>query len=427
MNRKKGGSGKKGGSMIKVKQEIVSQIKKSDNETIVPKGFRPNKTSYFEIDVIKKSQKGFTYFSGELSLSQLAALTKVDTYDGNQADVDGKGQRILNEARGLKFYDFISYGQNICLAELLLNDRDGMSAEFISLKDMNIEVAQYPKISSTHGVLKISSDSILYVYDGQTRRFGYLSLLHFDEEMLGTDAYKELKRLKIPFCLSQVSASEETDLFLQHNKQTSVPNDHKAMVSWHINKEKPDMKNYTHAEKTRSVIAGMTYLMDRDRTNPWYKRISMPDLSLEENKKRLGGQGSFNTGLKRFVGWLNKNYWSPETSYSEKSDDLVDICTTFWRSIQKCCPKIWRTPENYIQLKSLGIATLSLLMHTLYIDFFDRNIDWNIENLSIYIKKSNIITTPRLWEVGGELQRRGGGYKALETLQRDIYDQMRKN
>ena len=350
----------------------------------------------------------------------------MDCYDGNNAEAEGNGQRILCEIRARNFMEFIIDRDNVCFLEILINDREG-KVEFTSLKQMGINVPQHEKLSAMHGVLRIPHEAKLYVYDGQTRRFGYLSLLHFDLDMLGTDAYEGYKHLKIPFCLCQVSPSEETRLFLQHNKQTSVANDHKAMVSWHANKEMSNMKDHTHTEKTRSVIAGMTFLINRDRINPWYNKIAMPDLSKEENKKRFGSQGSFNTGLKRFVGWLNKNYWSPETSYSEKSQDLAGICTTFWRAVSKTCPKIWRNPENYIQLKSPGIAVLSLLMHTLYVEFFDRNLEWNIDNIHKFLKKSKIVVTPKKWEIGDELSRRGGNYKALQQLEFDIYQQIKKN
>ena len=410
----------------KNRRTIIREINLANNETIVPEEMRGNETSFFEIDVVKKVQKGVASFSGEMSLSQLAALTHVDNYDGNMAEVEGKGQRALNELRGRYFGEFISDKNNVCFAELLLNDRVG-AVEFTSIKEMGINIPQHHKLAATHGFLRIPSDAKLYVYDGQTRRFGYLSLLHFEIEMLGEDAFSGCKHLNIPFCLAQVSPAEETKLFLEHNKQTSVPSDHKALVSYHANKDYVDIKNHTTTEKVRSVIAGMVYIMDVDRTSPWSRRIAMPDLDKEENKERLGSQNSFNTGLKRFVGWLDKQYWSPETSIREKSKDLAEMTTIFWRAIRQTCPKIWRSPENYVQLRPLGIASLSLLMHTMYIDFFNADKPWSIEKLVLELKKSKIMTTPKEWEVSGKLQKRGGNYKALESIQIDIYMQMKQN
>ena len=152
----------------------------------------------------------------------------------------------------------------------------------------------------------------------------------------------------------------------------------------------------------------------------------MPDLA-EGNKQRLGSQGSFRTGLISFVRWLNRNYWSPETSIEERSLDLTKMTTIFWKAIKKTCPKIWRTPENYIQLKSMGISSLSLLMHILYVEFFNSDKDWTIENIYPELKKSKIITTPKEWEVGEKLQKRGGDYKALSSIQMDIYKQIKQN
>lgn len=410
----------------KKKNDIIRTIKEADNSTIVLDEMKKVNVSYFEIDVVKKTQKGTDYFSGEMDLHQLSVLTHVDNYNGKQADVPGKGQRALNESRGRQFMNFIADRDNVCFMEILLNDRDGEFAEFTSLQQMGIRIKQHSKLAATHGIIRLPSNAKLYVYDGQTRRFGYLSLLHFDLEMLGTEAYKDYKHLKIPFCLCQVSPTEETKLFLQHNKQTSVPNDHKAIVTYHAHKDQVDIRNHTYTEKMRSIVAGMTFMMNNDRTNPFYKNIAMPDLSKAENKERFATQGSFNTGLKQFIGWLNRNYWSPETLYREKSEDLADICTIFWKSVKKTCPKIWRKPEDYIQLKSHGVSTLSLLMHTLYVDFHDRNLEWNILNIHNFLKKSKIMITPKKWEIGGELQKRGGNYKALENVQRDIYAQIRK-
>ena len=410
----------------KSKQTIIRQLGLATNETIVPEDMRSVDISFHEIGVVKKVQKGIICYSGEMSLSQLASLTYVDVYDGNNPDAEGAGQRTLNELRGRHFGEFISDKDNICFAELLINERAG-KVEFTSIREMGIDIPHHQKLAATHGFLRIPSDAKLFVYDGATRRFGYLSLLHFEIEMLGEDAYAGCKNLNVPFCLCQVSPAEETKLFLEHNKQTSVASDHKALVSWHANKSFVDVKNHTPSETARSIIAGMTFLMDKDRTCPWSKMIAMPDLSKEENKKRLGSQNSFNTGMKRFVAWLNKSYWSPETSMQEKSSDLAEMTTIFWRAIKKACPKIWRTPDDYVQLRPLGISSLSLLMHMMYIDFFNTDKEWTIENIHPELKKSKLLTTPRLWEVGGDIQKRGGNYKALESINMDIYKQMKQN
>ena len=214
----------------KSKQAVVRELGLADNETVVPREFRKKEVSFFEINVIKRVQKGVEYFSGEMNLAQLASLTHVDNYDGDQADVEGKGQRALCELRGRKFGEFISDNDNVCFAELLLNDRDGESAEFTSIKDMGINIPQHHKLAAMQGFIRIPSNAKLYVYDGQTRRFGYLSLLHFDLDMLGDNAYEGYKGMNVPFCLAQVSACDETKLFLQHNQQKAVPNDHNAML-----------------------------------------------------------------------------------------------------------------------------------------------------------------------------------------------------
>ena len=404
------------------RKDVIRDIKQATNVTIVPEDMRESKISHFEIVAFKKTQKGTDYFSGVLTLEQLAALTNVDTYSGSRHHQEGAGQRILNEGRGRKFMDFIIDRENVCFSEILMNEREA-KVEFISIGQMGME-HQNGELTSHVGLLRVPIDAILYVYDGQTRRFGYLSLLHFDMDMFGIEDYSDYRHMKIPFCLCQVSAGEETKLFLEHNKQTSVASDHKAIVSWQRPKDMCDMRHHSPFEKIRATIAGMTTMMDDDRTNPWHKNIGMPELSSEQNKKRLGSQGSFNTGLKGFVGWLNKNYWSPETSFKERSEDLANICTIFWRAIQKTCPKIHRNREKYVMWRSIGISSLSFLMHDLYIDFFDRDINWTIDNLTSTLKKSSIITTPKRWEIGEELSK-NGNYKGLDTVRNNIYKQIR--
>jgi len=406
----------------KTRKSVISTIKGATNVTIVPEDMRENKTSHFDIVVLKKTQKGVDYFSGVLTLEQLASLTNVDTYSGSKNHTAGAGQRILNEGRGRKFMDFIIDRSNVCFSEILMNERGG-KVEYTSIRQMGVQL-QNGELTSQVGILNVPVDAMLYVYDGQTRRFGYLSLLHFDMDMFGTEDYAEYRHMKIPFCLCQVSPIEETKLFLEHNKQTSVASDHKAIVSWESHKDLCEMRHHTPAEKVRATIAGMTTMMDGDRTNPWHKNIGMPELSSEENKKRLGSQGSFNTGLKGFVGWLNKSYWSPETSFRERSEDLSEMCSIFWRAIQKTCPKIYRNRENYVMWGSVGISSLSFLMHDLYIDFFDRDKDWTIDNLYITLKKSSIVTTPKKWEVGEEISK-NGNYKGLDKVRSNIYKQIR--
>jgi DGQHR domain-containing protein len=407
----------------KSRKKVISTIKKATNVTIVPKDMRENKTSHFEIVVLKKTQKGVDYFSGVLTLEQLAALTNVDTYTGNKSHTAGAGQRILNEGRGRKFMDFIIDRSNVCFSEILMNEREG-KVEYTSIQQMGVKLKN-GELTSHVGILNIPIDSMLYVYDGQTRRFGYLSLLHFDMDMFGTEDYADYRHMKIPFCLCQVSPNEETKLFLEHNKQTSVASDHKATLSWQTHKHLCEMKHHTATEKVQSIIAGMASIMEEERTNPWYKNISMPEMSIEAHKACLGTQGSFNTGIKRFVGWLNKNYWSPETTIGQRSEDLAAITTTFWRSIQKTCPKIYRNRENYVMWGPVGIGSLGYLMHDLYMDFFNRDMDWTIDNLSTTLKKSSLLCSPKKWEKGEELSKGKGSYGGLEQIRNIIYKQIR--
>ncbi|MCH8985824.1 MAG: hypothetical protein IIB04_04325, partial [Acidobacteria bacterium] len=141
-----------------------------------------------------------------------------------------------------------------------MNEREA-KVEFTSIQQMGVTL-QNGELTSHVGLLRVPVDAILYVYDGQTRRFGYLSLLHFDMDMFGTDDYADYRHMKIPFCLCQVSPVEETKLFLEHNKHASVASDHKAIISWQSHKDLCDMKHHTPSEKVRAVIAGMTTMMD---------------------------------------------------------------------------------------------------------------------------------------------------------------------
>lgn len=391
--------------------------KKSRNKT------DDKKISYFEFPVVRKCQKGKYYFSGEMSLAALRAITTVDCYDSSDPEKLLSAQRSKIEKQAKEFAKFIIRENNVCFSEILINARYG-EVEFISLREMGIEIPCNRKLETTTGFIRIPSNAILYVYDGGTRRKAYLSILEEDLELMGTEDYQEIKNFNIPFCLSQVPAMEETRFFLNHNgKQKKVSSDHRAIVSYHANKDCKVITNQSDVEYIHELVAGACFHMVGNRLNPWYKKIIMADT--EKDATRLVTVAGFKTGLKAFVRWANREFWSPETTDGEKSKDLSDICTTFWKAVKISCPKMWRNLDDYILSSSQGVSSLSMLMGSLYQDMFNSGKDWTIDNISKEIKKSKILRTPKKWEKGGDLNKKGGGYKALEDLSCDIFKQIK--
>ena len=149
--------------------------------------------------------------------------------------------------------------------------------------------------------------------------------------------------------------------------------------------------------------------------------------STEEQKKIITTMASFHTGMKGMIKWMNKQYWSPETTLGDKRNDMVEITTNYWRAVKQVCPKIWRNPDQYMMHVAQGVSSMSILMDILYRDFFNEDKAWNITNIAEALRKSNILTTPKWWEQGGKLSKRGGNYKQLELLAQDMYMQIRKN
>ena len=393
--------------------------------TIAPDEFKKADQSYFEIPVIMKKQRNAVYFSGEMTIAQLAKLTYVDNYDSRKEEDDIGYQRNFIEGKGRAFSNFMSDQQNTCIGELMLNDRNNQ-AEFIPLKEL-VPEAPARKLSFVCGLLKIPADAKFYVYDGQTRRFGYMALLHFELEMGRRGENLDFQHLKVPFCVEQVTYMEELSRFLDHNgRHTRVPNAHRAMVVASVNETTNIIKNLTSGEKTYVLSAGVVRELNDSRTSPWHKLIKMPDTPLEEGKTLITTMASFHTGMKEMIRWMEKEYWSPETKIDEKRDDLTKISLAFWRAVKQSCPKIWRTPSNYVMHMAQGVSAMSMLMHLLYRDFFREDVEWNINNIAEHFKLSNILMTPKWWEKGRRISKRGGNFNQLRKLAEDMYMQIRK-
>ena len=382
------------------------------------------KLSYFEIPVIRRQQKDVFSFSGEMDLSTLDIISQVDSYDSSNPEKLTSCQRIQMDKAAEAFAKFIVKFGNVCLGELMLNDRFGM-LEFTSLKDMGIQIPSNGKAEAVFGILRVPMDAITYVYDGGTRRLGYLSLLHDDYKLIETDVYKGYKNLNVPFCISQVSALDETRFFLNHNgKQTKVSSDHRAIVTFHANKNGRVITNCTKDDYIKSIASGACFYMVKDRTNPWHRNIKMSDSP--KDAKKIVTSGAFSHGLKKLLAWMDKEYWSPETNDGEKAQDTADICTIYWRAVRRVCPKIFKNVDNYIMSTSQGVSSLSLLMGLLYKDFFSADTTWNISNVAKELKKSSLLTSPFKWEKNGEIAtKRSGNYKGLEQLCNDIYFQIK--
>ena len=300
-------------------------------------------------------------------------------------------------------------------------------AEFIPLKHLMPDISSH-KLSAVCGILRIPSDAKLYIYDGQTRRFGYISLLHYEAELTKQGESVDFQHMKLPFCIEQAPYIDELSRFLDHNgRQSKVPNAHRAMVVFNANVDYDAIKGQTSSEKEYAISAGVVRELNDNRTSPWHCLIKMPDTSLEESRKLVTTMASFHTGMKGLVRWMNKQYWSPETQLGDKRNDLTDISIVFWRSVKHVCPKVWKNPENYIMHLSQGVSSMSILMDSLYRDFFNSQKTWNITNISELLKRSAILTTPKDWEVGAKISKRGGNYKQLELLAQDMYMQIKRN
>ncbi|MHA1470040.1 MAG: DGQHR domain-containing protein [Candidatus Asgardarchaeia archaeon] len=398
----------------------MARIAKSDNVSIVPDEYKNDKQSYFEIPVVMKCQKGIYYYSGELTVAQLASIVQVPNYNHHQDGEPGY-QRNNTEKNGRAFGTFMQGESNICFGELMVNDRD-KKVTFIPLKDMMAD-APKRKLSSVVGILRIPADCTLWTYDGQTRRFGYIALLHYHLASMATDGGINYSNLTVPFCVSQLSYAEEEGLFLNHNrKQTRVSTAHSAIVDFNNNKHLVIGPNQTWDDVTKAVIAGAVTAMCDDRISPWHNLVELPDTP--KGKKISSRSSSFITGMKPLVKWMQAEYWSEGTIQGVKADDLSRITTVFWSALKRACPKIWRNPDNYIMHRSLGIAGMSYLLGRMYSKFFNRDIDWNIENVYNSLKKSKTLTRPRLWENQAKISKGGGGYNALKAIAEQILRQI---
>ena len=404
---------------------VGRKVQAATNVTIVPDEFNVNEVSFYEIPVIRKQQKDVVYYSGEMSIAELATLTAVDNYDGSRQD-EGGYQRNGYERRGREFGYFIGGSSNTCIGEIMLNDR-AAAAEFIPLSTL-IPGAPQRKLTAVCGILKIPADTKFFIYDGQTRRFGYISLLHYEMAMTEKGESPDYQHMRVPFCVAQESYVEEVSRFLDHNgRAAKVPNTHKAMVVFNANKEYEAITGQTASEKEYSISAGVIQELNVNRTSPWHRMIKMPDTPTDVAKGLITPMAGFHTGMKDQIKWMNKIYWSPETALKSKRDDLAECALNFWRAIKQCCPKIWRNHEDYIMHYAQGVSVLSILMGNLYIDFVNEDRAWNITNISECLKKSSILTTPKLWLRHGKLSLKGGNRQQLKQLAQDIYMQIRKN
>jgi DGQHR domain-containing protein len=394
----------------------LSQTTKKNND----------KVDFFEIPVIRKQQKDVVYYSGEMSVKDLKSIAAVAKFDSSKEGKFKNYQRYGTEKRGDKFGVFMTGKDNTCVTEIMLNDRDSR-ATFIPLKSL------YPKLSndrfsSTWGILRIPKDISLFVYDGQTRMSGYSYLLEFEKMMHEKGEKVIYQSLKVPFCLEQGDYYEEVARFLQHNgRATKVSNAHKASVIYGANARHENIHDLTKKEKVYALTAGVVEELNSNTSSPWYNKIIMPDTSHDKAKNLISSLASFHTGMEKIIEWMNSNYWSPETSLEDKKSDLSDISIIFWHSIKRTCPKIWKNPDNYTMLRSQGISALSRFMKLMFQDFFLEGRDWSVNNLTQRLKKSSLLKTPKGWEVGGKISKRGGNYTQLDQLAQDIYMEIRNN
>lgn len=378
----------------------VKKTEKHTNETIVPDAFRGRRQGDFRIPALKNVQRGVVYYTFQMTLEQLAMLTQVDkTY-----------QTCNVERKGITFGEFIDDPKHTCLGSIMGNDRQ-KKATFKPYK--------------THadaGILTIPMSRFINVYDGQKRRFGYLAHLRNNPQ----------SDLKVSFTLTQVSREKEIAYYLDHNgKVFSAPNAHRAIVSSEMNGRRRVYDNLTRHELIYEIVAGACdNLVFHD--GPWKNFIVMSRTTPEQKKEygMISTIGSFKTGLSAFITHLDKiKFYGDNPTVDEKSEKLYEIIDVFSRAWEKACPKIWRTPKNYVMHGTKGLPVMLKVMAQLWIDIHNhgRCDDlWTVDNLRRQLRKSDIIAHAKDWEVGtGKHSGNSSGFGAIDTMANRIVQQIR--
>lgn len=349
-----------------------------------------------------------------LPIESIINRLQVDVYDAGQ-NPEGYQRRPI-ENRFKEVARYVEEHEGLLPTAILVNFRDDV--KFVPDDESD-------KGSITQGVLRIPSDTIFWVVDGQHRVYGL------------QEAARRLKRANSEAMLSYdvplvftvgVKKLDEMRLFhIVNSKAKSVPTDLAAALL--LKAVQQVGKEFVHSGKgdekafRKAVGTKIAYHLT-ETPGPWQGKIRLPNELLDKkNKQKKPLQvnaiaSSLDTALRD--PYL-RTIFEPETD--EEWPTLRGVVYTYWSALAQLMPDAFADIDNYSVQRTAGAYTFDMILPDVVYRCRDRG-DFSVKTFKEILSSLNEWVESETWHKDrGDPVTQSTGMSAI----RKLADKMRES
>ena len=333
----------------------------------------------------------------ELIVMFQAVLPSVMLLDENKVRPDHRipgtsqgYQRQLTPSRVSSIARYVKGGGGIMPTAVLLNVREG--AEFIP-----------DSPGSSHGVLDIPDDQVLWVTDGQHRLGGLRDVARNPGPVV-------LANYEVPVVLTTLSYEEELQCFYTVNKEArNVPTDLTAELLEEIGSRKIAFGEKITAQHRRKTLA--TYIAKRlaVESGPWAGKIRLAEEDKSLVKQKAVGVSAFGATLRPALmdPWMRRQF-EGTTGEAPQVDspgwrEIYEVTRNYWLAIVALMPEAAADRARYSLQKPLGAYVFNEIMPE-FLDLARRAGDFSPEFFRTELERlGEWVETPQ-WDTAGDVR-----------------------
>lgn len=356
-----------------------------------------------------------------MKAGDLAAFTQIDHYDSTKKPLDpNQGyQRPVQESRANKFANWLRKEEIAGLTPIM------PSALLVSSRG--------DVVVGSDGTVTLSSDSPLFLVDGQHRMEGF-------KYAIQQKGMEHMYHFEVPVVImSNVDKTTEMEQFrIVNGTQKSVRTDLVNMILSALAEARGD-KAIDAADAWRVVASRCVEALNKDVDGPWFDRIVMPDSRAYNNKEkkedpkkvhlRIVRATSFMTSLRSLDSFLRLALGEGK-SLEERSGLMFNGINSFWKAVRTLNPQCFAEPGHFVIQKTPGLFSLHTLCHEVMADMFQDRVEWTEDNFVQRLKGIDNLCDPQYWaskhpELGSGEASLAGSMKGFADLGSRLLEEYR--
>lgn len=355
--------------------------------------------SQFSLPALRIFQNGTEMFLVAIPIKQLAELhIEVERFDTSLFDQYRNGQltgeqllqkqgyqRSIEKNRANRFAAYLKQDSAISPTVLLINDRTGGC-----------------KYDEQTGELLFDTDVVLYIFDGQHRKDGYLKAMLDSQGKLADfeifvvitsdiDKRREMEQFQV---INGTAKCVKTNLVIEIKAAL-----HQDVVGTNPKDAKKIACNHAmHAANSRDDSPWKSVIIAANQSR--IKKSEIRENPELENHRILGST-TFIESVGPIYDYLaSHNMWGrgANIELQARGERMADIVIEFWGAIRELMPEPFAAPKDYLLQKGIGCMALHRVLQYLLGVMHTARRDWTSDQFQIMLEPSAWFTQADYWE-----------------------------